>query len=173
MREEPDVAADGGERRLRVERAELGGEALAVHDVVGVHARDHSAEAALEAGAERRDEALVRRGDDPEALVVRGKALGDGARAVLRAVVDHDALPTRERLARHAAEAGVERRPGVVCRQQDRDLRRAHRANSRKYWWGRNVWDARSRNPAASASRCVSARESFSCTGGPTGSGRL
>ncbi len=132
-REEAHVAADGGQAGRRVERAELQAEPLAVHEVVGVHARDDAAPAMLQARVQRRDQAPVGRGHDPEARVTDREALGDGPRAVRRAVVDHDAFPARLALPRDAAQADIERRRGVEGREQDRDLGRAHRASSRKY----------------------------------------
>jgi len=127
------VAADGREARLRVERVELGGEPLTVHHVVGIHARDHPPVAVLEAGGQRRHQAPVPRRHDAEAPVARREALRDGACLVRRAVVHDDALPAWLALPRDAAQAGVERRLRVVGREQDRDLGRAQRVNSRKY----------------------------------------
>ena len=126
---EPDVTADGRQRRVRFERAHLPRQALPVHEVVGVHARDEAPAAAREPGRERRGEAAMGRPDDKEAIVRGRRGLGRPRRPVFRAVVDDDALPAGFGLPPDALQSRDEGRLGVEGRKEDGDERCHARAS--------------------------------------------
>ena len=122
-REQTDVAADGGQVRSALERGELLPKPRAVHEVVGIHARDERRAAAIEPDIQRLDQSPVGRRDDPEAGVPLREGTGAGERAVRGAVVDDDALPARLELPLDAPQAGPDGRFRIEGRQQDRDER--------------------------------------------------
>ncbi|MCU0669664.1 MAG: hypothetical protein MUF70_09975 [Myxococcota bacterium] len=124
------MRADARERGVGVERGGLRGEAVAVHPVVGVHARDERPATRREPFVQSRDEPARRRRDDAEARVAAREALGDRAGRVARAVVHDDALEVGRPLPGDARETGGQGGRRVARGQQHRDARRRHASAS-------------------------------------------
>src|SRR5690606_15491177 len=113
-----------------LERPELQREALAAHDVVGVHAGDERRPGPFEPRLERLHEPALGPTQKLDAWIARGEDAGDLGRAIGGAVVDDDAAPARLRLARHAAERRPERPLGIAGGQEDIDAWRAQSSRS-------------------------------------------
>jgi len=106
-----------------LERLDLDGQALAMHEIVRIHARDEGCTAALQAGVQRSDDALGRRDDNGEALIAVRKRLGALHGRVGGPVVDDDTLPPRLALPLDAAQTCRQGRRRIERRQEDRNER--------------------------------------------------
>jgi hypothetical protein len=84
----------------------LGSDSIAVHPIVGVHARHELPAAMFDAIEQRGNEASVGPSEEPETRVSFCKIPGDIDPAIRRSIVHHDALPVGIGLALDAAQAG-------------------------------------------------------------------
>jgi len=80
--EDPNATTDGCQCGIGVERGRLSGDPIAVHPVVGVHARHKSPPTMLDAIAQCRNEASVNPDEQPEPRVYRRKRPGDIGSAI-------------------------------------------------------------------------------------------
>ncbi len=120
-REDPHLATHARQPGLAIEGVELQCQAVAMHPVVGVHARHDWRATGREPVVEAFDDAAVGLREHPEARVRRCGSFQERACAVPGTVVDDHALEARLALAADAVEADRQGRPGVERRQQDRD----------------------------------------------------
>ena len=118
-----DAAAEGVDvAHLRPASAHgfhLAGDLLGVPQVVGVDRSDESAAARGDAGVAGGRHARMRQSEQADATVLGGVALHDGTGPIGRPVIDDDDLQMRIGLVTDALKRLVERRLGIVGRNND------------------------------------------------------
>jgi hypothetical protein len=119
--DQPEVAADAGERRVGSQGLDLSGEAVGLRDVVAIHAGQELAAGEAKGFVERSGEPAIFADRQPHACVARRVVPEDRGRRVLRAVVDHDQLEVAERLAEDAVDGLGEVPLAVVDGHEDGD----------------------------------------------------
>ena len=118
-RKQADVATDSSKSGIGSQRVNLSCQAVAVHQVVGVHTGNEGRAAPLQPSVQGGNDAPVGRADDLETRVTGGEVAGAGKGVVQRAVIDDHAVPSRLDLALHTTQAGRQGLRGVPGRQQD------------------------------------------------------
>jgi hypothetical protein len=107
--EKPNVTPDRGQSGIALERGTLSGKSVAVHPVIGVHARHETPPTMLEAIDQGRNEASMGSTEQPESRICRRKRPGNIDTAIARSIVDDDTLPIGVGLTLDAAQAGGQR----------------------------------------------------------------
>ena len=102
-RKQANVTTDGGESGIGPQRLGLRRQAVAVHQVVGVHAGNQGCTAPSQPGVQGRNNAAMGCADDLKARVLSGKVAGACQGVVVRAVIYDHAVPTSLALALQAA----------------------------------------------------------------------
>jgi hypothetical protein len=98
-----NVTPDGCQRGISLQHGTLSGDSVAVHPIVGVHARHKSPPTMLDAIYQCWNEASMGSNEQLEPCVCRRKFPGDSDPAIRRPIVHHDALPIGVGLALDAA----------------------------------------------------------------------
>jgi hypothetical protein len=115
-----NATSDGCQRGISLQRGTLSGDSVAVHPIVGIHARHKSPPTMLDAIYQCWNEASMGSNEKLEPCVCRRKFPGDSAPAIRRSIVHHDALPIGVGLALDAAQASGQRFDRVEYGQEDR-----------------------------------------------------
>jgi hypothetical protein len=116
----PNATPDGCQCWISLQRGALSGDSVAVHPIVGVHARHKSPPTTLDAIYQCRNESSMGSNEQLESCVYRRKFPGDGDPAIRRPIVHHDALPIGVGLALDAAQTSGQRLGRVEYGQEDR-----------------------------------------------------
>jgi hypothetical protein len=116
----PNATPDGCQCWISLQRGALGGDSVAVHPIVGVHARHKSPPTTLDAIHQRRNETSMGSTEQLEPCVCRRKFPGDSDSAIRRPIVHHDAFPIGVGLASDALQASGQRFGRVEYGQEDR-----------------------------------------------------
>src|SRR5437899_715538 len=123
-RDAMDQAAGGAERRILRQQLGLQAQAVRVHEIVRVHARDQLAAAVRQAEIQRGDETMARSAHHADAAVGPACAREDRRSRVGRRVVDaHHLVRWGGALGEHAAERIGDRGGGILRWEQDADQR--------------------------------------------------
>jgi hypothetical protein len=100
------VATYGGQGRISFQHVSLQRQAMAMHDIIRIHAGNEGAPTIGPAGVERCDQPLRERLDEAKARVARCEPAGVICRLIPRTVIDDHTLPIGFTLALYTAQAG-------------------------------------------------------------------
>jgi hypothetical protein len=103
------VAPDGCQCWSFLQHGALSGDSVAVHPIVGVHARHKSPPTMFDAICQCRNETSMGPNEQLKPRICRRKFPGDSDPAIRRPIVHHDALPVGVGLALDAAQASGQR----------------------------------------------------------------
>jgi hypothetical protein len=98
------VATHGGQRWIGFQQVYLHGQAMAMHDIVSIHAGDEGATAIGPSGVERFDQTMRGRLDEAKTRIELCEAASTIYRIIKRTVIDNDTLPVGFALPLNAAQ---------------------------------------------------------------------